>query len=89
MSKAYAPNANFDGADFTNAVLDRVVFDGECLSARRTGIGPSPSDPMLVGAGERLRIRLLLRLPGLPSRVEPEGGAVRQRGHHGLHLRRG
>lgn len=28
MSKAYAVKANFDGADFTNSVLDRVIFSG-------------------------------------------------------------
>jgi uncharacterized protein YjbI with pentapeptide repeats len=28
MSKVYAPDANFSGANFTNAVIDRATFDG-------------------------------------------------------------
>ena len=28
MSKVYAPDANFSGVDFTNAVIDRATFDG-------------------------------------------------------------
>jgi hypothetical protein len=31
MSKAYARNSKFDGADFTNAVVDRVSFDGSSM----------------------------------------------------------
>eukprot|EP00177_Eucheuma_denticulatum_P006746 GFKZ01012262.1.p2 GENE.GFKZ01012262.1~~GFKZ01012262.1.p2 ORF type:complete len:230 (+),score=26.92 GFKZ01012262.1:321-1010(+) len=32
LSKSYAPNASFRDADFTNAVADRVNFDGADLS---------------------------------------------------------
>ena len=35
MSKAYAVGANFDSADFTNAVLDRVAFNGADPAAAR------------------------------------------------------
>lgn len=44
MSKAYAVNVNFDGADFTNSVLDRVIFNGE-----------SPAHVSLSAAAERDR----------------------------------
>lgn len=32
LSKSYAPSANFRSVDFTNAVVDRVTFDGADLS---------------------------------------------------------
>lgn len=32
LSKSYAPNTNFRGTDFTNAVADRVTFDGSDLT---------------------------------------------------------
>ena len=31
MSKAYAVKARFDGANFRNAVLDRVIFNGSSM----------------------------------------------------------
>lgn len=32
LSKSYAPRANFRDVDFTNAVVDRVTFDGSDLT---------------------------------------------------------
>ena len=39
MSKAYAVGANFDSADFTNAVLDRVAFNGADPAPTRPCVG--------------------------------------------------
>ena len=48
MSKAYAVDADFSGADFTNSVLDRVIFD-RSRSVNKTSphhsLRPSPEFP--------------------------------------------
>jgi len=40
LSKVYAPNTKFDGADFTNGVVDRAYFNGASFKAR--GFKPDP-----------------------------------------------
>lgn len=46
MSKAYAVNAKFDDANFTNSVLDRVVFNGA-----EAPLKPAFSSPAVIVSG--------------------------------------